>query len=120
MVKSCRALIVLSTGTALRVPISSSSSGVTEGCSRGALRPYQAQIEIKATAGRLAHSNARCHPITDIRFAMSGGVSAAPRLNPIVCKPCTVVQWRGRKQNPNKPAETQEKHGLGTYTHTRR
>jgi len=97
---------VLSTGTALRVPISSSSSGVTEGCSRGALRPYQAQIEIKATAGRLAHSNARCHPITDIRFAMSGGVSAAPRLNPIVCKPCTVVQWRGGNQTSNTPADT--------------
>src|SRR5258708_33989782 len=104
MVKSCRALIVLSTGTALRVPISSSSLGVTEGCSRGALRPYQAQIEIKATAGRLAHSNARCHPITDIRVAMSGGVTATPRLNPLVCQPCTVVQWREGTQEPQHAA----------------
>src|ERR1700737_4461307 len=106
MLRSCLALIVLSTGTALRVPISSNSSGDTEGCSRGVLRPYHAQIEINTMAGRLAHSNARCHPITDMRLAMSGGVSAAPRLNPIVCRPCTDAQLRGGNHTSNTPADT--------------
>src|SRR5580704_583888 len=106
MLTSCLALIVLSTGAAVSVPISSISSGETAGCSRGELRPYQAQIEINPIAGRLAHSNARCHPIVDMRFAMSGGVSAAPSDNPIVCSPCTEVQLRGGNHTSNTPAET--------------
>src|SRR5271156_6236177 len=98
MPNSCLVLIFVSTGAMSCPPISASSSAVTEGCSRGVLRPYQAQSEIKPTAGKLAHNKALCHPITDISEAMSGGVSAAPRLNPMVCKPCTDAHQRGGNQ----------------------
>jgi len=41
-----------------------------------------------------------------MRFAMSGGVSAAPSDNPMVCSPCTEAQLRGGNHTSNTPAET--------------
>src|SRR5450631_2184078 len=99
-------LMLLSMGAAPCSPISANSSADIEGCSRGVLRPYHAQSEIKPIAGRLSQSNARCHPIADMSDETSGGVRAAPRPSPMVCKPCTDVQLPGGNQTSNTPADT--------------
>ena len=106
MLTTCLTLIAVSTDAMSCPPISASSAADTDGCSRGALRPYQAHIAISGTAGRLAHSSACCHPNADMRWLMSGGVNAAPRPNPMVCSPCTKAQRRGGNQTSNTPADT--------------
>src|ERR1700736_7011547 len=69
------------------LPSSAISSGVTDGCSRGELRAYQAHNTMMTTAGRAGQNNACCQPSVLMRYAPTGGVAAAANCKPIDCRP---------------------------------
>src|SRR5271168_1548720 len=66
---------------------SASSAGVTDECSFGLLRPYQAHRAMTITAGNAGQKSAFCQPTEFIRMATIGGVAAAANCMPMVCTP---------------------------------
>src|SRR5690348_16499571 len=91
------------TGCALS---SASSAALTDGCSAGVSRPYQAQPQMSSSAGRELHSSACCQPNAYMSEEMSGGITAAPSCRPMLCSPCTSGQRSGANHDWNTPAET--------------
>src|SRR6267154_1747921 len=56
-------------------PSSAISSGVTDGCSRGELRAYQAHKTMMMTAGNAGQNSACCQPSVLMRYTTTAGAA---------------------------------------------
>src|SRR5580698_1700136 len=88
------------------LPISVSSCWVIDRCSRGVLRPYQAQSAINPSVGKLLQMSACRQPKRNVSKPMRGGVTTEPKLSPMVCSPCTNAQRFCGNQLSKTPADT--------------
>jgi len=79
-------------------PSSAISSGVTDGCSRGELRAYQAHKTMMMTAGNAGQNRACCPTQRAHEDTTTGGVAAAASCRPIDCKPWIKAHRSGRNQ----------------------
>src|SRR6202795_2526539 len=101
-----RALMLESAGGMWVASSSPSSMADTDGCSRGVLRPYQAQIAINASGGSAHQKSARCQPNACMKITRSGGANAAPTCADMTFKPLAKAQRLAGSQDSMTPAMT--------------